>query len=122
MLFVCEDCFEKKYKTRCTMGSFSADAYRRKERDNPYPTVNPLLRNVIRWTRKSVRAARMAAAAAAVLLVTAFCLREQPETHMALKTDIHMELRGREGVDGRIASVAEQFTKVLTHGGNANDQ
>lgn len=130
MLFVCESCYDEKFREKCTAGNFDTERYIVKDNKQRYQPINPLLRNLIRWTRKTAKTARIATILAALILVTAFGLKEHhsirtelsmPQFHAQINTDTHFAFHNLEGIFGRLEAIADQMTNVFTHGGREND-
>lgn len=130
MLFVCESCYDEKFHSKCSFGDFDEERYIVKDNTPRYQSINPLLRNLIRWTRKAAKNARIATILAALILVTAFGLKERPsirtelsmpQLHAQFNTDTHFAFHDFEGISGRLEAIADQMTNVFTHGGREND-
>ena len=67
---------------------------------------------------------------AALILVTAFGLKEHPsirtelsmpQLHSQLNTEVHFAFPDFEGITDRLEAIAGQMTNVFTHGGREND-
>ncbi len=58
VLFVCEDCFETKYKAMCTMGDFQEENNKRPKTGRRYD--RPVVRRIVRMFNRSVKAVRFA--------------------------------------------------------------
>ena len=58
MLFVCESCYDEKFREKCYAGDFDEERYIVKENTSRYQPINLLLRYLIRWTRKTAKTAR----------------------------------------------------------------
>lgn len=130
MLFVCDSCYEEKFRSRCSAGNFDENRYIVTDKTPRYQPVNPLLRDLIRWTRKTAKTARIAMMIAALILVTAFVIKERPtirtelsmpQLHAQINTDIHFASHDFAEISGRWEAIADQITKVFTHGGKGND-
>lgn len=130
MLFVCESCYDEKFRSKCSSGDFDEDRYIVKDNASRYQPINPLLRNLIRWTRKTAKTARIATILAALILVTAFGLKERPsirtelsmpQLHVQFNTDTHFAFHDFEGISDRLEAIADQMANVFTHGGRDND-
>lgn len=130
MLFVCESCYDEKFREKCSAGDFDEERYIVKDNTPRYQPINPLLRYLIRWTRKTAKAARIATILAALILVTAFGLKEQPsirtelcmpQLHAQINTDVHFAFHDFERLTDRLEAIAGQMTNVFTHGGREND-
>ena len=99
MLFVCEDCYEE----------------------------NPSLRRFLREFRKGIRFTRIACALLSVLLISAFCLKEQPKFRSEyppheINLEVNSNVRGFESITVQFQSILDRITKVITHdGGNKDD-
>lgn len=123
MLFVCESCYEEKFRAKCSEGDFDENRYIVKGNPQRYQLINPLLRNLIRWTRKTAKTARIATILAALILVTAFGLKERPsiraelsmpQLHAQINTDMHFAFHDFGGIFGRLEAIADQMTNVFT--------
>lgn len=130
MLFVCESCYEEKFRSKCSTGNFDEERYIVRTNTSRYQPINPLFRNLICWTQKTVKTTRIAMVVIALILVTAFWLKEHPgirteisisQWHTNINTDVHVAVRNLEQLDGRAEAIANQITKVFTHGGREND-
>lgn len=130
MLFVCESCYDEKFRKKCSAGDFDEERYIVKDNAPRYQPINPLLRNLIRWTRKTAKTARIATILAALTLVTAFGLKERPsirtelsmpQLHAQLNTNVHFVFPDFERITDRMEAIAGQMTNVFTHGGRKND-
>ena len=44
ILFVCEECFSRQYRSMCTLGDFQETEYVRSPKRNPYKLGNPTIR------------------------------------------------------------------------------
>ena len=105
MLFVCESCYDEKFREKCYAGDFDEERYIVKENTSRYQPINLLLRYLIRWTRKTAKTARIATILAVLILVTAFGLKEHPsirtelsmpQLHAQLNTDVHFAFHNFE--------------------------
>ena len=112
------------------MGDFDENQYIVTDKTPRYRPVNPLLRDLIRWTRKTAKTARFAMMIVALILVTAFVIKERPtihtelsmpQLHAQINTDLHFASHDFSEISGRWEAIADQMTKVFTHGGNGND-
>lgn len=130
MLFVCESCYDEKFREKCYAGDFDEERYIVQDNTPRYQPINPLLRHLIRWTRKTAKTARIATILAALILVTAFGLKEHPsiwtelsmpQLHVQLNTDVHFAFHDIERLTDRLEAIAGQMTNVFTHGGREND-
>lgn len=130
MLFVCESCYDEKFREKCYAGDFDEERYIVQDNTPRYQPINPLLRHLIRWTRKTAKTARTATILAALILVTAFGLKEHPsiwtelsmpQLHVQLNTDVHFAFHDIERLTDRLEAIAGQMTNVFTHGGREND-
>lgn len=130
MLFVCESCYDEKFREKCYAGDFDEKRYIVKENTPRYQPINPLLRYLIRWTRKTAKTARIGTILAALILVTTFGLKEHPsirielsmpQLHAQLNTDVHFAFHDFERLTDRLEAIAGQMTNVFTHGGKEND-
>ena len=130
ILFVCESCYDEKFCEKCSAGDFDEERYIVKDNTPRYQPINPLLRYLIRWTRKTAKTARIAMILAALILVTAFGLKEHPsirtelsmpQLHSQLNTEVHFAFPDFEGITDRLEAIAGQMTNVFTHGGREND-
>lgn len=130
MLFVCDSCYDEKFREKCSSGDFDEERYIVKDNAPRYQPINPLLRCMIRWTKKTAKTARIATILAALILVTAFGLKEHPsirtemsmpQLYAQLNTDMHFAFRDFEKITDRLEAIAGQMTNVFTHGGREND-
>lgn len=127
MLFVCEDCFNTQYKSKCSFGSFDEEEYQHTVRKQRYYEVNPCLRKILRGFRKTIRCLRIACIVFAILLITVFSIKENPQIRNEyLAYDVHCEIntgfRGFETVQEGLQNIAEKLVKVIKHdGGYKND-
>lgn len=130
MLFVCESCYDEVFRSKCFAGDFDENRYIVINNTQRYQPVNPLLRNLIQWTRKTTKTARLAMILVALILVTAFGLKEHPairtewsipQWHVQLNRDMHFASHDLEGIPRRLEAIADQVTKLFTHGGKEND-
>ena len=126
VLFVCDDCYNEKFSSKCFVGDFDEDRYIVKDNIQRYKTVNPTIRNLIRYTRKAAKTARVSMILATLILVAAFGLKERhsirtelriPKLHVQINTDIHEF----EGISSRLKVILEQVNNVFTYGGIEND-
>lgn len=85
MLFVCESCYDEKFREKCSAGDFDEERYIVKDNAPRYQPINPLLRYLIRWTRKTAKTARIATILTALILVTAFGLIEHPSIRTEMR-------------------------------------
>ncbi len=130
MLFVCEKCYDEKFREKCSAGDFDEERYIVKDNIPRYQPINPLLRYLIRWIRKTTKTARIATILAALILVTAFGLKERPsirtelsmpQLHAQFNPDMHFAFHDFERIANRMEAIAGQMTNVFTHGGREND-
>lgn len=130
MLFVCDSCYDKKFKSKCLEGDFDEERYIIRSNTVRYQTVNPLLRNLICWTRKTARTLRVAQTAMALILLTAFCIKEHPSVrtqlivphvHAEINTDVHFVVHDLRQLESRTETIINQLMRVFTHGGKTND-
>lgn len=130
VLFVCDSCYDEKFKSKCSLGHFDEERYFVRANNQRYWPVNPLLRNLIRWSRNTTRTMRIASVAVAMILVTAFGLKEHPvvrneftapKVHANINTNIHFAFHDLEQLNVRSEVIANQLTNVYTHGGKIND-
>lgn len=130
MLFVCESCYEEKFREKCSAGDFDEERYIVRANTPRYKPINPLLRYLIHWTRKTAKTARIATILASLILVTAFGLKERPsirtelsvpQLHAQFNVDMHFAFHDLERISGKLEAIAGQMTNVITHGGRGND-
>lgn len=130
MLFVCESCYDDNFREKCSVGDFDTEKYIVKDNKQRYQPINPLLRYLIRWTRKAAKTARIATILAVLILVTAFGLKERPslrtelsmpQLHAQFNTDMHFAFHDLERLSDKLEAIAGQMTNVFTHGGREND-
>lgn len=130
MLFVCESCYEEKFREKCSAGYFDEERYIVRANTPRYKPINPLLRYLIHWTRKTAKTARIATILASLILVTAFGLKERPsirtelsvpQLHAQFNVDMHFAFHDLERISGKLEAIAGQMTNVITHGGRGND-
>ena len=130
MLFVCESCYDDKFREKCSVGDFDTERYIVKDNKQRYQPINPLLRYLISWTRKMTKTARVVTILAALILVTSFGLKERPslrtelsmpQPHVQLNTDMHFAFHDLERLSGKLEAIVGQMTNVFTHGGREND-
>ena len=130
MLFVCESCYDDKFREKCSAGDFDEERYIVKDNIPRYQPINPLLRYLIHWTRKTTKTARIATILVALILVTAFGLKERPsirtelsmpQLHAQFNPDMHFAFHDFERIADRLEAIAGQMTNVFTHGGREND-
>ena len=122
MLFVCESCYDEKFREKCSAGDFDEERYIVKDNAPRYQPINPLLRYLIRWTRKTAKTARIATILTALILVTAFGLIEHPsirtemrvpQLHAQLNTDVHFTFHDFERLTNRLEAIEGQMTNVF---------
>ena len=130
MLFVCESCYGKKFREKCSAGDFDEKRYIVKDNTPRYQPINPLLRYLIRWTRKTAIIARITMILSALILVTAFGLKERPlirtelrmpQLHAQFNTDVHLAFHDFERISDRLLAIVGQMTNIFTQGGREND-
>ena len=127
MLFVCEDCYNTYYKSKCTIGSFDEEEYQHSVRKQRYYEGDPSLRRFLREFRKGIRFTRIACALLSVLLISAFCLKEQPQFRSEyppheINLEVNSNVHGFENITVQFQSILDRITKVITHdGGNKDD-
>lgn len=78
VLFVCEECFSRKYRSMCTLGEFQETEYVRNYQRNPYHLSNSTLRKVAVVFNKVVHFTRVVLILVLILLFTTFFVKEQP--------------------------------------------
>ena len=131
ILFVCDSCYEEKFKAKCMAGDFDEAQYIVRDNKTRYHPVDPLLRNLICWTRKTARTLRIGLTAVVLILLTAFCLKEHPsvrtefavpQVHAEINTDVHFAVHDFGQMGSRTETISNQLTRVFTHGGKKNDQ
>ncbi len=126
MLFVCEDCFIKQYKSRCTFGSFDEGKYQHSVKNQRYHLGNPILRKTIKVFRSGVHYSRIACVLLSVLLITAFCIKEKPQIRDEplphnVYCQINSDFRGFDNVIERMSGTKNRIAKVITHVGGINN-
>lgn len=127
ILFVCEECYNACYKSKCTIGFFDEEEYQHPARKQRYYEGNPSLRKFLREFRKGLCFARIGCILFSALLITAFCLKERPQfrreySSHKVNLEIHSDIRGFESVPMQFQNISGQITKVIHHdGGNKND-
>lgn len=130
MLFVCESCYEEKFREKCSAGVFDEERYIVRANTPRYKPINPLLRYLIHWTRKTAKTARIATILASLILVTAFGLKERPsirtelsapQLHAQFNVDMHFAFHDLDRISSKLEAIAGQMTNVFTHGGRGND-
>lgn len=130
MLFVCDNCYDEKFKSKCSTGDFDEEQYIVRPNTLRYQLVNPLLRNLICWARKTARTLRVALTAMVLILLTAFCIKEHPsirteftvpQVHAEINTDVHFAVHDLEQLESRTETITNQLVRVFTHGGKTND-
>ena len=127
LLFVCEDCYNNFYKSKCSIGSFNEEEYQHSITKQRYYNSNPSLRKFLREFRKGIRFVRIACVILSVLLISAFCLKEQPQFRSEYSLHeiclgINSGIRRPESLPVQFQNIIEQITKVITHdGGNKDD-
>ena len=123
MLFVCESCYDEKFREKCSVGDFDTERYIVKDNKQRYQPINPLLRYLIRWTRKTAKTARIDTILAVLILVTAFGLKERPslrtklsmpQLHAQFNTDMHFAFHDLERLSDKLEAIAGQMTNVFT--------
>lgn len=122
MLFVCEDCYNAYYKSKCTIGSFDEEKYQRSVHQQRYYTGNPTSQKFFRGCRKGIRFARIVCIILSVLFTSVFCFIEQPKirTEYILsepKIRINSNIRGFNGVSLQIKKIINHITTVNNHDG-----
>lgn len=131
MLFVCGSCYDEYFKSTCSTGDFDEEQYIVRTNTQRYQLINPLLRDMICWTRKTAKVMRVTMVAVSLILVIAFLIKEHPDIrkeisapqlHININTDIYAAVRNPEHLDVRTEAIANQRTKIFTHGGKGNDQ
>lgn len=130
MLFVCENCYEDKFRMKCSAGDFDEERYIVKADTPRYQPVNSLFRTLMLWTQKTARIIRIAMVVIALILVTAFGIKERPairteitvpQWHTNINTNVHVSVRNPEQFNIRLEAIGKQITRVFTHGGREND-
>ena len=122
ILFVCEECFSRQYRSMCTLGEFQETEYIRSPQRNPYQLSNPTLRKVVAAFNKGVRAIRVALILAFILLLTAFFVKAQPSVRNEFATpEINTVTWEFNELNDRYESIGAQIERVITHGGIKND-
>ena len=67
VLFVCEECYIKKYKSRCVLGDFTMEKRRRRGRLYS-PPDHPILSGTVRIFNRTIRGVRLACVWVLILL------------------------------------------------------
>ena len=131
ILFVCDRCYEEKFKSICSIGDFDEEQYIVRPEKSRYYPANPLLRNMIRWTRQTARVLRVSLTVLSLILLTAFCIKEHPcirteftapQFRTDINTDIHFTVHNLGHLKLRTDTIANQLMRVFTHGGINDDQ
>ena len=131
MLFVCDTCYEEKFKAKCMAGDFNEAQYIARDKKPQYRPVNLLPCNLICWVRNMTRTLRVALTAVALILIIAFCLEEHPsvrteftvpQVHVEVNTDVHFAIHEPGQMRSRAETMTDLLTRVFTHGGKKNDQ
>ena len=111
MLFVCEECYNAYYKSKCTIGSFDEEEYQHSVRKQRYYESSLSLRKFLRGFRKGIRFARIACILLSALLILAVCLKEQPQFRSEYSShEVNLEIHS--GICG-FESAAVQFQNIL---------
>ena len=130
MLFVCESCYEEKFREKCSVGDFDEERYIVRANTPRYPSINPILKYLIHWTKETAKTARIVTILTSLILVTAFGLKEHPSIrtelsmphlHAQFNVDMRFSFHDFERISGRLEAIAGQMTNVFTHGGGEND-
>jgi len=122
MLFVCQDCYRSKFSDRCTQGDFDESTYQRTSRSVRYQLASPGLRRLIRMVHTGVRLAQGTCILLAVVLICAFCLKEQPQPRSRFPDHhLHLEVNTR-GVMEQLERAADQAAQLFySDGGDRSD-
>lgn len=130
MLFVCDNCYEEKFKAKCRVGNFDEDKYIVQGNKKRYLPIPPQLRNQICWTRKTAKSLRVALTVFALILLIAFCFRKHPsirtgftlpQVHSEININVHFAVYDLGQMGLRTEMIINQLMKVFTHGGKIND-
>lgn len=126
ILFVCESCYDETFREKCSVGDFNEEIYIVKDNAPSYNSINPILKNLILWTRETIKTVRSALLIAAIILVTAFCIKEHPsirnelsmpQLHAHINTEMHFASRDIAEISGRWESIVYHITNVFMVGG-----
>lgn len=122
ILFICEECFSRQYRSMCTLGDFQETEYVHSPKRNPYQLSDPTLRKIAAVFNKGVRAIRLALILLLILLLTVFFVKEQPSVRNEFATpEINTVTREFNELNDRFESIGVQIERVITHGGIKND-
>lgn len=126
MLFVCEDCYNAYYKSKCVIGSFDEGKYQHSAREQRYYEGSPSLRKLLREFSTGIHFTRIACVLISILLISAFCLKEQPKFRSEyspheINFELNSNIRGFESISVQFESVSNRITKVITHDGGIKD-
>ena len=122
ILFVCEECFSRQYRSMCTLGDFQETEYVRSPQRNPYQLGNPTIRKVAAVINKGLRTVRISLVLVMLLLLAAFSIKEQPSVRNEFATpEINTVTWEFNELNDRFKSIGVQIERVITHGGNKND-
>lgn len=125
-LFVCDECFERHYRSQCTLGSFNENDYIQNGMPD-YSLGSKTFREFRRLFRKAVRCARIAVIVFSLLLITLFVIKEKPQLRSEFPTKtVHCEInsvhRSLDAVFQGFEGLFYRIKNVIKHdGGNKND-
>ena len=127
MLFVCEDCFNNQYSSKCSIGSFNESDYLSASRKRSYYCTNPTLRKMLLRLRKAIRISRIVCILFFAVLIAGYSFERKPQVreyytvpsiHLELNTDVH----DVDCLSQSIQKIIERITTVINHnGGNEHD-
>lgn len=122
VLFVCEDCFDRQYRSICTLGNFYEAEYVRSPQRNPYQLGNPTLRKVATLINRGIRSFRIALLVVMLVLLTAYFFKEQPSLRNEFTSpEINIIGWNVNDLSEHFESIYAQIQRVITHGGKEND-
>lgn len=128
ILFICEDCYNAHYGSKCTIGSFDEEEYQHTISKQRYYKGNPFLWKFLKEFRKGIRLIRIACTIFSAILITAFCLINQPQLRTEYlphkpRFEINSNVRGLEGVSTLAQSILDRITTVISNnvGGKKDD-
>lgn len=120
MLFVCENCYYRQYKAKCTLGSFDEDIYQRTICKQRYHKLNPVLRKILNGTRKAIHCLRITCIILSILFIALYSIKEKPkirneypsyEVHCEINSNFH----GTDNISKKIQNIVYRFTNIKIH-------
>ena len=100
LLFVCEDCFDHKYRTLCQLGDFAESRYLHQHVSHLRQAWS------FAWINVMIRALRISLTIGCLILIGAYGMKEKP----TICHDFEM-------MSAQVAQVGHQFVRVIHHGG-----